>query len=226
MDKLTQVKIQKTLLGRPTTDIQVVVITPIISAFNKLNNKFKIFETHNDGFFQNSCFQTENGLAGMLISIPQGIGAQDVMYAFSNVDVIFYGYAGSLLKGVEIGSIVEVKTAIDPDRTHFPLKVTGAYRNVICGYSPCLLGHTASHHCEKARLVGCQVVDMETVYCAYAAIQNMNRFTAHLIVSDIPGSINFWELNENTKAYFNQNCTIAIDNIVLYLNNKEKKEYE
>ena len=88
------------------------------------------------------------------------------------------------------------------------------------------MGHTASHHCEKARLVGCQVVDMETVYCAYAAIQNMNRFTAHLIVSDIPGSINFWELNENTKAYFNQNCTIAIDNIVLYLNNKEKKEYE
>ncbi len=218
MDKSTQVKIQKTLLGRLTTDIKVVVITPIISAFNKFNSKLQISETHNNVFFHNSCFQTENGLTGMLISIPQGIGAQDVMYAFSNVDIIFYGYAGSLLKDIEIGSIVEVKTAIDHDGTLFPLNVTGAYRNVICGYSPCLLGNTASHHCEKARLAGCQVVDMETVYCAYAAIQNMNHFTAQLVVSDIPGSINFWELNEDAKAYFKQNCTAAIDNIVLYLN--------
>jgi hypothetical protein len=217
-NKSTQLKIQKTLLGKLTTDLQIVVITPIISAFNKLNTKLQIFETHNNGFFHNSCFQTKNGLTGMLINIPQGIGAQDVMYTLSDVDVIFYGYAGSLLENIEIGTIVEVKTAIAPDGTQFPLNVTGTYDSVICGYSPCLLGNMSSHHCEKARLAGCQVMDMETVYCAYAAIQNMNRFTAQLVVSDIPGLINFWDLNKNVKVYFRKRCATAIDNIVLYLN--------
>jgi hypothetical protein len=178
MDKSTKIKIQKTLLGRLTTDIQVVVITPIISAFNKLNIKLQISETHNNSFFHNSCFQTKNGLTGMLINVPQGIGAQDVMYAFSDVDIIFYGYAGNLVEDIDIGSIIEVKAAINHDGILFPLNVTGAYRNVICGYSPCLLGNTASHHCEKARLAGCQVIDMEIVYCAHAAIQNMNHLTA------------------------------------------------
>lgn len=223
MDKSTQIKIQKTLLGRLTADIQVAVITPITSAFNKLNIKLQISETHNNGFFHNSCFQTENGLIGMLINIPQGISAQDVMYAFSDVDVIFYGYAGSLFKDIEIGSIVEVKKAINPDGIPFLLNVMGAYRNVICGYSPCLLGNMASHHCEKARLAGCQVVDMEIVYCANAAIQNMNHFTAQLVVSDIPGLINFWEVDEDIKAYFKQNCSAALNNIVLNLNSKGRK---
>ena len=223
MDKSTQIKIQKTLLGRLTNDIQVVVITPITSAFNKLSVKLQLFENHNNGFFHNYCFRTESGVVGMLINIPQGISAQDVMYAFSDVDIFFYGYAGGLVQDIDIGTIVEVKTAIDHDGIPLPLNVTGVHRNVICGYSSCLLGNMASYHCEKARLAGCHVVDMEVVSCAHAAIQNMNRFTAQLVISDIPGLKNFWELDKDTKASFKQNCIVAIDNIVLYLNSYESK---
>lgn len=218
MDKLFHDKVQKALLGRPTTDIRVAVITPIESAFNKLNERLQTYESHNDAFFQNSCFRAENGATGMLIHLPQGIGSQDVMYAFSDTNIIFYGYAGSLLTDVEIGSIVEVKTAIDSDGTQFPLNVTNTYKGAICGYSPCLLGKMASQYSGKARLAGCHVVDMETVYCANAAIQNSNNFTAWLVVSDIPGKMDFWELNEKTKTNFKKSCVTVIDNIVRYLN--------
>jgi nucleoside phosphorylase len=218
-----QSQIQKTLLGRLSNDIHVVVITPIISAFNKLKEKLNASEVNESGFFSNTCFQTKNGLTGMLVCIPQGIGAQDVMHAFSNVNVLFYGYAGSLVDDIKIGSIVEIGTAIDTEMTIFPLRYNGTYDQVICGYSPCLLGDIANRHCEQARLAGCQVIDMETVYCAYAATKNSNRFTAHLVISDIPGTINFWELTADDKAYFKKKCASAIDNMVLLLNSYEKE---
>lgn len=213
-----QEKIQQTLLGRLTKDIQIVIITPITSAFNKFNAMLQPTELHKGAFFHNSIFQTKNGVTGMIVRIPQGICSQDVLYAFSGVQVIFYGYAGSLFEDIAIGSILEVENAIDPTGNVFPLESVSTFDTVTCGYSPCLLGDTASRHCEQARSAGCHVVDMEVVYCACAAKINLNHFTAFLVVSDIPYSINFWELDENTKAHFKQKSGATIDYIVSYVN--------
>ncbi len=218
MSDSKQEKIQQALLGRLTKDIQIVIITPIPSAVNKLNALLQSAEIHKDGFFYNSLFQTKNGLTGMIVGIPQGICSQDVLYAFSGVQVIFYGYAGSLYEDITIGSIYEVENTIDPLGNVLPLDTVGTFDTVTCGYSPCLLGVNASRHCEQARLAGCHVVDMEIVYCAHAAKINLNRFTAFLVVSDIPDSINFWELNENTKVHFKQKSEAAIDYIESYVN--------
>lgn len=158
----------------------------------------------------------------MIVIIPQGLSSQDVLYAFSGVKVIFYGYAGNLSENIAIGSILEVETAIDTTGKKYRLDTVGGFDVVVCGYSPCLLGDTASRHCEQARLAGCHVVDMEIVYCVRAAKINLNNFTAFIVVSDIPGSINFWDLNENTKAHFKHKSKSAIGYIISYVNSMTK----
>lgn len=217
-NELDKVKIQNILVGQETSNIDIVVITPIGTAFRKMCEILGIKENENKSFFKTACFENNRGTKGMIVHIPQGVGAQDIMYVFKGVDIIFYGYAGGLDESIPIGSIVEVDSAIGLDGEIIPVCQLGNYRRIKCGYSPCLLGRIATYYSEKARIKGCQVVDMETVYCAKAAIENNNRLKALLVISDIPGTMDFWNLNEETKFQFKKGKEEIIWNIILYLN--------
>lgn len=70
----------------------------------------------------------------------------------------------------------------------------------------------------------CDVVDMETVFCAKTAIETNNKFIALLLISDIPEIINFWELSENMKIELAESRKIAIDKIENYVNILIEKE--
>lgn len=217
--------INQTLISHISEEVEIVIITPILSAFKKLIDRLGCSEVVDCCFFHNAHFETQNGTKGIIIIIPQGIGAQDVMYALSDKDILFYGYAGSLTCKIPIGSIVEVNLALfvsEYDSGRYEVNTIGKNSNVVCGYSPCLLGDLASKHCENSRQAGCQVIDMETVFCARAALINNNRFYSNLVISDIPSTINFWELSDDLRVYFKRQCAEAIDNIVLYAKSYSK----
>lgn len=216
-DKIKQ-QIQKTLLGHVVNDLKFVIITPISSAFKKLKLILECTEIYKNGFFDNTDFKTQNGISGLLVLIPQGVSSQDIMYAFSDTHIIFFGYAGSLCKDIAIGTILEIETARLPDGQSISLEVFNSYNSVVCGYSPCLLGEIAFKYCEKAFVEKCHIVDMEICYCAYAAKVNHNKFTAMVVVSDIPNTINFWELCKYNKENFKQASNQALEYIATYIN--------
>lgn len=148
---------------------------------------------------------------------PQGIASKDIVELFENTKILFFGLAGSLNPQLEIGTFVEIDTAIN-GKERVKLITTGNFLTVKCGYSPCLIGKMAKKYCEIARKRNCDVVDMETEICAKTAKENNNQFIALLLVSDIPEIINFWEIPENIKIKFAEGRKIAIDKIIDYTN--------
>lgn len=218
MDKYKYFQISETLLGCITTDIQVVIITPIKSVFQKFRENLNCISINDKGFFYNVTFETATKRKGMLIKVPEGISAQDVMYAFSNIDFFFFGYAGGLLEKKMFGTVVEVSSAIDIDGVIYSLECVGLYKSVVCGYSPCLLGQLAKQFSRKMRSQKCEVIDMEVVYCTSAALQNSNHITAYLLITDIPGEINFWELSNEEKKLLKIKRDDAICKIANHVN--------
>jgi len=216
-------KIQKALLGHIIEGISVVIITPLKSAYVSLCAKLEAYEECLIGFYPNSYFRLENEMRGMIVLTPQGISSQDIIYAFSDIDVLFYGLGGSLIETITIGSIVEVSSAVSTNGVTSPLVETGKFKSVVCGYSPCLLGDEAARYCNEAVLAGCHVVDMEVVACASAAIKNSVRFTSWLVVSDIPGKINFYDLNDNLKSNLSQSRSLIISEIEAYIDTLKYK---
>lgn len=218
MDKSKYFQICETLLGCRAIGIEVVIITPIKSVFQRFEKNLNCATVNDKGFFNNVIFETANKRKGMLIRVPEGIAAQDVMYAFSNIDIFFFGYAGGLLEKEMFGTVVEVSTAIDVDGVMYPLKCSGLYKSAVCGYSPCLLGQLAQQYSRKMRRRKCEVVDMEVVYCTREALQNSNHITAYLLITDVPGKINFWELENEEKSFLKVMRDDAICKISNYIN--------
>lgn len=91
------------------------------------------------------------------------------------------------------------------------------YVKAVCGYSPCMLGELAYKYCNCAQKNGGQIVDMETVYCARVALNNGCRFMSWVVISDIPGKINFWELSQNDEIKFKNAKNHVISDIVKYV---------
>ena len=131
---------------------------------------------------------------------------------------MFFGLAGSLNNKYSIGSFVEVELAEDENGEITKLNTTGKKEKVKCGYSPCLLGKIEKKYCEFARKENCDVVDMETTYCAKTAIENNNRFVSLLLISDIPKKINFWELSDINYNKLKEARKDAINEIINYIN--------
>lgn len=211
-------EIKKTMLGCIPNDISIVIITPLQSTYKKIINLLTIEEINEKCFFDNCIFKiSSNNKKGMLVLAPQGIASKDIIELFENVDIFFFGLAGSLNREIRIGDFVEVQTAIDEEKNNIKLVVTNNYRTVKCGYSPCMLGTLAKKYCDLARNCNCDVVDMETVYCAKTAIEKNNRFTSLLLISDIPDIINFWELSEESRLALKENRKIALNKIIEYI---------
>lgn len=211
-------EIKKITLGHLPYNIALVIITPLKSTFYRLKEELNIEETYDKAFFENSVFQINEGnKRGLLVLSPQGISAKDIIEQFNNTDILFFGLAGSLDKKIEIGSFVEVETAIDEEKNNVPLVTTGNFETVKCGYSPCLLGALAKKYCDFAKTMNCDVVDMETVYCAKTAMERKNRFVALLLISDIPEVINFWEISDQMQENLKECRRNAIDKIVTYI---------
>lgn len=211
-------EIKQTMLGHIPKDISMVLITPLQSTFNKLKNILIIEETHENAFFDNCTFKiSSKNKKGMLVLSPQGIASKDIIELFENVDIFFFGLAGSLNSEIKIGDFVEVQTAIDEDDNKINLVVTNNFKTVRCGYSPCMLGTIAKNYCKIAREKKCDVVDMETVYCAKTAIEKNNKFTSLLLISDIPEIINFWELTEEFRLVLKENRKKALNKILEYI---------
>lgn len=211
-------EIKKITLGHFPYNIALVIITPLKSTFYRLKEVLNIEEIYDKAFFENCVFKIDKGnKKGLLVLAPQGIASKDVIELFNDIDILFFGLAGSLDKKNEIGSFVEVKTAIDEEKNNVPLVTTGNFETVKCGYSPCLLGTLAKKYCDFAKNMNCDVVDMETVYCAKTASETNNRFTSLLLISDIPEVINFWEISDQTRKKLKECRLTAIDKIVKYI---------
>lgn len=210
--------IKKIMLGNIPNSISLVIITPLQSTYHKLKNILNIEEMNDKCFFDNCIFKiNEENKKGILVLSPQGISAKDIIELFENTDILFFGLAGSLNPKFEIGTFLEVKTAVDEEKNNFKLVTTGNYETVKCGYSPCMLGTVAKKHCDFSRELKCDVVDMETVYCAKTAIEKNNRFTSLLLISDIPEIINFWELSDETRIKLKEQRKVALEKIVDYI---------
>lgn len=211
-------EIKKIMLGNIPNNISTVIITPLQSTFKKLKKLLTIEETYESGFFDNCIFEIRNkNKKGMLILAPQGIASKDIIELFENTDILFFGLAGSLNPEIKIGDFVEVKTVVDEEKNDVNLVTTNKYKTVKCGYSPCMLGSIAKHYCKRARENKCDVVDMETVYCAKIAIEKNNRFTSLLLISDMPEVINFWELSEENRILLKGNRKKALNKILEYI---------
>lgn len=210
--------IKKIMLGHLAVDVELVIITPLKSTFRKLKEQLEIGEVYRNVFFENCVFKIKkNNKRGIIILSPQGIASKDIVELFENTKILFFGLAGSLNPQLEIGTFVEIDTAIN-GKERVKLITTGNLLTVKCGYSPCLIGKMAKKYCEIARKRNCDVVDMETEICAKTAKENNNQFIALLLVSDIPEIINFWEIPENIKIKFAEGRKIAIDKIIDYTN--------
>ncbi len=213
-------KICLTLLGCLTKEVRIAIITPIDSAFRKLKLFLHAEDERISCFFKNSFFYTINGTKGIIVHIPQGRCSQDVMYVFEGIQVVFFGYAGSLNKEVDIGAILEVKMAIESSINQFILNSISDFRQVKVGYSPCMLGDIAVEYRKLASMLGCDIVEMEIVACARAAIKTNNMFSAFVVVSDIPEVEDFWNLNNKVRSVFKKGKDKLIDYIVDYIKEK------
>ena len=217
-DDINMNKIIETMLGHIPNNVSLVIITPLPSTFNKLSKRINIVEYYDSGFFENYMFKTTNNKIGMLILSPQGIAAKDVIELFSDTTILFFGMAGCVNNKYKIGDLVQVKEAMDKYKNNTKLHTTEKYPKVNCGYSPCLVGKIAQEHCEIARKNNCDVVDMETTYCAQTAVEKNNKLTALLLISDIPDTINFWELSDVQKKELKSGREKAIDEIIIHVN--------
>lgn len=209
--------IKKIMLGHLVDDVEIVIITPLKSTYKILKERLDIKEIYENVFFENCIFNIKEFKKGIVVLSPQGIAAKDIIELFKNVKILFFGLAGSLNSELQIGSLVQVDTAIYQNDS-FKLTTIKDLRTVKCGYSPCLLGEIAERYCKKARNQNCNVVDMEVAVCAMTAIKNKNKFLALLLISDIPGTINFWEVPEDIQIVFTEKRKNAIEKIINYIN--------
>lgn len=215
-------KIQRTLVGCETAKFDIVFITPIGKVFNKICEKLHVKGAVENSFFKTASYVNHQGAYVMIVKIPEGIAAQDIMYVFEDTDVVFLGYAGSLDESLAIGTIVTASAAMDKTNTTYKLYYFENYKKVKCGYSPCFLGRLAVESCLEAEAQGCQIVDMETSYCAKAALENKNRMKTVLVISDIPKTTKFWDIKDEMKKKFEEGVGKAINEIVIYLNTWKK----
>jgi nucleoside phosphorylase len=205
-------KINMTLLGRKKCNVDIVIITPIHSAFIKFCDRLSAEDVKMNCFFENALFYQKNSKRGMVVFIPQGMSAQDVMFGFENVHVFFYGYAGGLEKNIEVGNIFEI-ARVCKSSEEYDLLSMGWYKTVKGGYSPCMLGNVADRYQKRALLDNCNIVEMEIAGCAQAAKENNNLLSAFVVISDIPGKTNFWDLNDYEKKQFNMKKNELIDTL-------------
>lgn len=209
--------IQEVFLGRKVKDVHFVVLTPLQNIYIDLFNMFNCEKEITNGFYRNAIFREDK--SGILICCSQGAAAQDIIYLFSNVQMIFFGYAGSLIEDISIGSVVEVAKIIDEAGEIYPLANQNMFNSVMGAYSPCFLGEMAKTACSLARQRGAVVVDMETVHCAKAAIINNNSFSACLLITDIPENTDVWSVDkkdtEKIKIGYNRALDVIRKNIVM-----------
>ena len=220
-------EIREIMLGHLVDNIELGIMTPLKSTFQKLKERLTIEETYNKVFFENCVFNiNKETKKGLLILSPQGVASKDIVELFSNTNILFFGLAGSLNTEIEIGSFVEVKVATDEKKESVELVITGKLKTVKCGYSPCILGTLAKKYCDDAKAMNCDVVDMETAYCAKTSIEKNNKFIALLLISDMPEVINFWEISPQIQSKLKENRMISLDKIVEYINILVEKEWE
>lgn len=210
MDKMNfYTNIKRRLFGHELLRNNVIV-TPLDSIYKRILNKYKDDACEYTAMYSNCIIKDKVHV----IKVPQGIQAQDAIIVCEDRTILFIGYAGGL-DGVKIGDVVGVETAILPSGKRFKLKISTEMKNTICGYSPALLGNVAVEHQRNAKLLGCNIVDMEIAYCS--SISDNNRFSAIVLITDLPGVCNFWELdecaNDNIKNGKERLINIVYDHI-------------
>lgn len=196
----------RSLLGREPFSLDQVIVTPLQSIYARLVDGASLSEAK--GFYQNARLRTfgkgtfDSG-NGLIVCVPQGIQAQDILWVLPRCAVLFIGYAGSLSGVLEIGGIVEVVETLDEKGLVYPLETTKRYPGIRCGSSPCLLGVRAEECCQRGLAWGCCAVEMETAALAAAAEKNGQRLTAWLLITDAPGAVGFWEVDKPQRQAVN-----------------------
>lgn len=196
--ELSNPLVARTLFGFVPSQVDLLVITPLSSLFTQLHSVFHTKE-HYFGFYESYLITGNNNKMIMLTRIAQGIEGQDVCWIFQNTDILFLGYAGGLSDQIELGGVYEVESAVLPEGKTLFLSKRELFSGIKVGYSPAMIGRIVDEYCAAAGRKKCDAVDMETAYCAETSLGNRNSFAAFLLVTDIPGVRNFWELTEEEK---------------------------
>ena len=193
----------RSLLGREPLTPERVIITPLRSLYAQVTDILAVGAPlcMAKGFYQNAWQRTTGGL---VVRIPQGIQAQDILWVLPACTVLFIGFAGSPGGMLEVGSVVEAAETLNEEGRVYPLETTGVYPGIRCGCSPCLLGTRAEECCRRALVWDCRAVEMETAALAVAAKKNGQRMTAWLLITDAPGAVGFWEVDRLRRQSLNR----------------------
>ena len=191
-------------------DLELVIITPSNTIYEGLKKNNNTFEEYKHNFFKNYYFKYKNAYINVILS-PQGLSTQDIICLFNNTTILFIGLAGALNNNLKIGQIVEVSKSVYDEKIN--LRELNTFEKVTCGYSPCMLGELSKDFQDNARKNNCDVIDMETYYCARASLEFNNNFSSLLIITDIPNIINFWEISDDESRLINESKNIIIKNI-------------
>lgn len=208
--KITNESAAKVMLGFVPEDINLVVMTPLTGLFYKIQEMFQGWECYTTGFYPACMLEGRNGKRILLIKAAQGIQGQDVCCLFTETVFLFIGYAGGISERVSLGKVYEVSCATKPDEREIGLgwgdtltsragkdMWSKGFESVKVGYSPAMVGEITDKFYTAAKEAGCDAVDMEISYCAGTCrnFKYQNRFRALILITDIPGKRNFWDIN-------------------------------
>ena len=217
------VKIQTVFLGRAVKGIHMAIITPIPHIYNDVYQLLKCEDEASNGFLRNAYFGNSK-TKGILICCSQGVAAQDAVVLFSDIQIFFIGYAGSLSKELTIGTPIEVKKVICNLSENYMLQTKSDFKKASIAYSPCFLGTTAMHAHYVARQYEAQCVDMETVHCAKAAYDCKNSLSSLLLITDMPNIVDVWYVDEQMKTRIDEGYHIILRQLHKLINNDQRYE--
>ena len=242
--KLKNDKVVKLMLGFVTDQIDLIVATPLGFLFKQLYVHFPNAK-RNTGFYESYLITGINGKRVLLIKTAQGIQCQDIFWPFLDASILFVGYAGGISSRVRLGVVYAVDFATHPsdynktihlnrkrgkDKRGFvsmqqwylyresnKLECLCLDKGIKVGYSPAMIGEIADTFCNNARQSECDIVDMEISHCANVCLENRSNFEAIVLITDLPGNINFWELGINDQEVVSDGSMVLLSTVVEYI---------
>lgn len=237
-------KVVRVMLGFVPGKINLIVATPLGFLFKQLYAHFPNAK-RNMGFYESYLITGIKGKRVLLIKTAQGVQCQDIFWPFLDASILFVGYAGGISSRVRLGVVYAVDFAMHPsdynktihlnrkreifERGFLSMQQWYLYRGLnktecLCfgkgikaGYSPAMIGEIADTFCDNARKSECDIVDMEISHCANICLENRSDFEALVLITDMPGNINFWELGINDQEVVSDGSKILLSTVVEYI---------
>lgn len=195
-------KKSEALLGMAYAPVEWMILCPIRHMYEEIRRRTAPLRAETEGFMRAQYIE-QGAMAlpgdGLLVATPQGPAASDPIFLGLARRILVLGFAGSLDPDIPIGEIVEATASVGPMGGGAATAPLGGFRTGCCGWSPSLLGPAAEKAVSDARENGANIIDMETAYCFEGARDSGADCSALLVVTDIPGHVDFFEITLRNK---------------------------